>query len=100
MCLEIEYVLFHTPIYCSQSMKDSWFVSSLTHVPTKNAKSLTPSFGGTTKFGQDRNRCSEIEYVTIYSYCSQSMKDSWFVSSSTHVPKKNAKLLTPHLGGQ
>ena len=50
---------------CSQSIKDSWFVSIFTHVPTKKAKSLIPSFGGTVKYGQDRNRCSEIEYATI-----------------------------------
>ena len=31
---------------CSQSIKDSWLVSSSTHVPTQNAKSLTPLFRG------------------------------------------------------
>ncbi|CAI8051201.1 hypothetical protein GBAR_LOCUS28042, partial [Geodia barretti] len=34
-------------------------------VRTRNAKSLTPLFEGTAKFGQDRNRYSEIEYATI-----------------------------------
>ena len=37
-----------------------------------------------------------MEDATIpYSNCSQSIKDSWFVSFSTLVPTKNAKLLTP-----
>ena len=80
-------------------MKDGWFVSSFTHLPTKNAK-CTIVDTLTAKFGQDRTRCSEMEYVAIpYSNCSQSTKDSWFVSSSTHVPTNNAKLLTPSFWG-
>jgi hypothetical protein len=44
-------------------------------------------------FGRDRDRCSEIEDVTIpYSNFSQSIKDSWFVSFSTLVLTKS---LTP-----
>ena len=34
----------------SQSIKDSWSVSSFTHVPTKNGKSLTPFLGAGTKW--------------------------------------------------
>ena len=60
---------------------------------------LTPSVGGTMKFGQDRNRCSEKKYVTIpNSNCSESSEDSWFVYYYAHVPTKNAKLLTPFWG--
>ena len=68
---------------------------------TRNAISLTPLFkGGAAKFGCDRDRFSEMEDVTIpYSNCSQSIKDSWFVSSSTLVPTKNAKSLTPLFRG-
>ena len=86
---------------CSQSIKDSWFVSFSTLVPTTNAKSLTPVFrGGTAKFGRDRNMCSEIEDFSIpHSNCSQSIKDSWFVSFSTLVPTTNAKSLTPVFRG-
>ena len=48
------------------------------------------------KFGRDRDRCTKIADVTIpYSNTSQSTKHSWFVSSSTLVPTKNAKSLTP-----
>ena len=36
-------------------MKDSWIVSFSAHVRTKNAKSLTPHYGGTAKFGGDRD---------------------------------------------
>ena len=80
---------------CSQSIKDSWFVSSSTLVPTKNAKSLTPLVRGTAKFGRDRDKCSEIADVTIpYSNTSQSPTHSWFVSSS---PTKNAKSLTQNV---
>ena len=65
-------------------------------MPTKNVKSLTPLYRGIAKFGRDRDRCSEIEGVTIpYSNCSQSIKNSWVVSFSAHVPTKNAKSLTP-----
>ena len=79
----------------SQSIKDSWLVCLSAHVPTKNAKSLTPLYRGIAKFGRDRDRCSEIEGVTIpYSNCSQCIKDSWFVCFSTLVATKNAKLLT------
>ena len=85
---------------CSQSIKDSWFVSFSTHVPTTNAKSLTPLFRGMAKFGRDRDICSEIEDMSIpYFNCSQSIKDSWFVSFSTHVPTTNAKSLTPLFRG-
>ena len=85
---------------CSQSIKDSWFVCSSILVPTNNAKSLTPLFRGTAKFGQDGDWCSTIADVTIpYSNCSQSIKDSWFVSSSILVPTKNAKSLTPLFRG-
>ena len=42
----------------SQSTTHSWFVSSSILVPTKNAKSLTPIFRGTAKFGLDRDTCS------------------------------------------
>ena len=92
-------LLFHTP-YCSQSSNDSWFVSYYIHVPTINAKLLTPSARGATKFGRDRNGCSEKKYVTIpYSNCSQSSNNSWFVSYYAHVPRINAKLLTPSTSG-
>ena len=48
------------------------------------------------KFWRDRNRCSEIEEITIPFYnFSKSIKDSLFVSSPTLVPVKNAKLFTP-----
>ena len=60
---------------CNQSIKDSWFVSSSILVPTKNAKSLTPSFRGDiiVKFGRDRDWCSKMADVTIpYSNCNQS----------------------------
>ena len=81
---------------CSQSIKDSWFIFFSTLVPTTNAKSLTPLYRGTAKFGRDRSRSSEIADVTIpYSNCSQSIKDSWFVSFPTLVPTTNAKSLTP-----
>ena len=51
---------------------------------------------GAAKFGQDGDWCSKIEHGTIpYSNCSQSIKDSWFVSSSILVPTKNAKSFTP-----
>ena len=54
---------------CSESSNDSWFVSYYAHMPTENAKLLTPSIGGRVK---DRNRCSEKMYVTIpYSNCSK-----------------------------
>ena len=50
-------------------------------------------------FGGQRN-LGKIEYVTIpYSNCSQSIKDSWFVSSYTHVPTKNGKIIDTHIGG-
>ena len=55
-----------------------------------------PYLGGTAKFGRDWDRFSEMEDVTIpYSNCSQSIKDSWFVSFPTLVPTTNAKSLTP-----
>ncbi|CAI7997851.1 hypothetical protein GBAR_LOCUS2263, partial [Geodia barretti] len=55
---------------------------------------------GYSEFGRDRDRCSEIEDVTIpYSNTSQSIKNSWFVSISTLVPTTNAKSLTPLLRG-
>ena len=57
-------------------------------------------FRGMAKFGRDRDRCSKRADVIIpYSNTSQSIKDSWFVSSSTLVPTKNAKSLTPLLRG-
>ena len=85
----------------SQSTTHSWFVSSSILVPTKNVKSLTPLFRGTVKFWQDRDRRSKIADVTIpYSNCSQSIKDSWFVYSSTRVPTTNAKSYTPLLAGE
>ena len=57
--------------------------------------------GETAKFGRNRDRCSDIEDITIpYSNFSQSIKDSWFVSFSVHVSTKNAKSLTPSFGGQ
>ena len=94
-CSEIEDATI--PYFnCSQSIKDSWFDSYSTLVPTKNAKSSTPLFtgGGTAEFGRDRDRCREIEGVTIpYSNCSQNIKDSWFVSFSTLVSMKNATSL-------
>ena len=47
-----------------------------------------------------RDMCSEIDDVTIpYSNCSQSIKDSLFVSISTLVPTTNAKSLTPLFRG-
>ena len=53
-------------------------------------------FRGATRFGRDRDRCSEIEGVTIpYSTLVKINMDSWFVSFSTHVPTTNAKSLTP-----
>ena len=92
-------LLFHTP-YCSQSSNNSWFVSYYAHVPTINAKLLTPSARGATKFELDRNGCSKKKYVTIpYSNCSQSSNNSWFVSYYAHVPRINAKLLTPSARG-
>ena len=51
MCSEMKDISIP---YCnfSQSMKDISIVSVSAHVPTKNAKSLTPSFGGTTDLGE------------------------------------------------
>ena len=65
-------------------------------MPTTNAKLLTPSTSGATKFEFDRNGCNKKTYVTIpYSICKESSNDSWFVSYYAHVPRINAKLLTP-----
>ena len=51
-------------------------------------------------FGRDRDRCSEIEDITIpYSNFSESIKDSWVVYFSANVPTKNAKSLTPLYSG-
>ena len=56
--------------------------------------------GKLSEIGIDRDRYSEIEYITIpYSNSSQSAKYTWFVLSSNRVPTKNAKSLTPLLGG-
>ena len=69
----------------SESIKDSWFVFFPNHVPTKNAKLLTP-FGGLVRdreIGQDRDRCSKI--TIPYSNSSQSI---WLVSSSSIMPTK------------
>ena len=58
----------------------------------------TTYLGGTAKFGRDRDKCSEIEAIFIpYSNFSQSIKDSWVVSFSAHVPTKNAKSLKPFI---
>ena len=44
----------------------------------------------------DRGKCSEKEYITIpFSKCSQSVCNSWFVSSSNRLPSKKAKSLAP-----
>ena len=44
------------------------------------------------------NKRRKIEWITIpYSNDSQNIMDGWLVSSSTGVPTKNAKLLTPIL---
>ena len=44
----------------------------------------------------DRNRCRKKECITIpYSNDNQIVTDGWLVSSSTDVPTKNAKSLTP-----
>ena len=94
-------LLFHTP-YCRESSNDSWFVCYYAHVPTTNAKLLTPSAMGATKFERDRNGCNEKKSVTIpNSNCSQSSNSniSWFVSYYVHVPRINAKLLTPSARG-
>ena len=51
---------------------------------------------------QDKDRGREIEYVTIpYSNYSQSIKDGWFVSSSTltKYSTKNVKSFTPLFRG-
>ena len=85
---------------CSESSNNSWFVSYYAHVPRINAKLLTPSTSGATKFEFDRNGCSKKKYVTIpYSICRESSNDSWFVSYYVHVPTTNAKLLTPSAMG-
>ena len=69
-------------------------------MPTIDAKLLTPSTSGETKFEFDRNGCSKKKYVTIpYSICKESSNDSWFVSYYVHVPTTNAKLLTPSARG-
>ena len=60
---------------CNQSIKDSWFVSSSTLVPTRNAKSLRLVFREDiiVKFWRDRDWCSKMADVTIpYSNCNQS----------------------------
>ena len=73
----------------SRSTTHSWFVSSSILVPTKNAKSLTPLFKGTAKFGQDWDWCSKMADVTIpYSNTIQSTTHSWFVYFSTLVPTR------------
>ena len=42
-----------------------------------------------------RNRCKNIEYITItYSNDRQNKADGWLVSPCTDVPTKNAKSLT------
>ena len=51
-------LLLQTP-YCRESSNDSWFVSYYIHVPTTNAKLLTPSAMGATKFEFDRNGCNK-----------------------------------------
>ena len=54
---------------------------------------------GTEKLGQDGNRCSVIDHISIpHNNISQSIKDSWLVSFSVHMPTKK-KLLTPSVGG-
>ena len=46
-----------------------------------------PYIGEPAKFGCDRDKYSEIEDITIpFSNISQSIKDSWLVSFSVHVP--------------
>ena len=57
---------------------DSWYVPISTLVPTENAKSLASLFRqDIAKFGQDRDRFSEVEDGTIaYSNCSQNINDS------------------------
>ena len=98
-CSKIEDVTIPYSNY-SQSIKDSWFASFSTLVPTKNAKWLTPLLR-TAKFGEDMDRCSKIEDVTIpYSNTSQSIKDSWFVYSSTHDSAKNANSHPPLLASE
>ena len=83
-----------------------------TSVPTKSAKSLTPLLegeGGLAK-GQlpievkeglvklDRERYRKKVYNTIpYSTYHPTYMNGWLVSSSTGVPTKNAKSLTPLL---
>ena len=91
-----------------QSIKHGYLVSSYsTDVPTTNAKPLTPSLegggwskievkDGLVKLGRDR--CRMIEYIIIpYSNDSVNVKYGCVVSSSTDVPTKNAKSLTPLL---
>ena len=69
--------------------------------PQKMRNRGHPYIGKTAKFGRDRDTCSEIDDITVpYYNFSQSIKDSWFVSFSVHVPTKNATSLTPSFGGQ
>ena len=78
---------------CSQSIREIWFVSSPTLVPIKKCETVDTLLWGTAKFGRGRDRCNSIEDSTIpYTKCSQSIRESWFVSSPTLVPIKNAKL--------
>ena len=46
-----------------------------------------------------RNRCKNIEYITItYSNERQNKADGWLVSSCTDVPTKNSKIVGDLIG--
>ena len=85
--------------FSNKAAKPNWN-ASLHLCAYKKCKIVDTLSWGTVKFGQDRNGRSEKKYVTIYSNCSDSVKDSWFVSYYAHMPTRNAKLLTPSVGGQ
>ena len=53
---------------------------------------------GVHRVFQDKNKCSKISHVTIpFSNISTCTMHDWFVSTSTVVPTKNGKSLTPIL---
>ena len=61
---------------CSQSVRDSWFVSFPLLCQHK-CKIVDTLIGGASEIWRDRDRCSEIDDCTIpYSNCSQSIRDS------------------------
>ena len=87
---------YYSILQLQSKYQDSLFVSCSKDMPTKNAKSLTLLFRGDSEIWgrqgqvQQDSRCyHSILHHWLKYYA------SWFVSSSTLVPTKNAKSLTP-----